>query len=73
MSRVEQITRERKVVACAGPGCGVVITHVQLVSYTPAHNKVYQFVPVGHSRPDGKRCTHLADLRSQAWNLRKQK
>ena len=69
--RVEQITRERKRVACAGPGCGAVVVHVQLASYTPSGFKVYQFVPVGHPRPDGNRCTHLADMRAQAWNLRK--
>ncbi len=65
MSNVEQVTRERKRAGCGG--CGVVTIHVQIANYTGGGFKVYEWIPIGHLRPNGSRCTHLAEVRNALW------
>lgn len=63
----DQITRERKRLACNG--CGTVTTHTQVVSFARSGFKQYQWIPIAHRRGDGAtRCTYLADARESIWN-----
>lgn len=69
MSDVEQVTRERKKAGCLG--CSSPVMHVQIANFTSSGFKVYQWVPIGHQRPNGTRCTYLAETREKLWKTEK--